>query len=54
MQPHTVYERFKYLEVYKSRNEQILNGDTVNIDIRYLVTSLQNHVVATTLIIIII
>ena len=37
MQPHTVYERFKYLEVHTSLNEQILNGDIVNIDIRYLV-----------------
>ena len=37
MQPDTFYERFKNLEVYKSLNEQILNGDTVNIDIRYLV-----------------
>ena len=35
MQPHTVYERFK--NVYKSLNEQILNGDSVNINIRYLV-----------------
>ena len=34
MQPHTVYERFK--NVYKSLNEQILNGGTANIDIRYL------------------
>ena len=32
MQPHTVYERFK--NVYNSLNKQILNGDTVNIDIR--------------------
>ena len=38
MQPHSVYEGFKDLEVKKSLNEQILNGDTtVNIDISYLV-----------------
>ena len=38
MQPHSAYEGFKDLEVKKSLNEQILNGDTtVNIDVSYLV-----------------